>query len=49
MAYEEAQNIAIRSGFTQVDFERFLQEYESLNVILVNPSRTRIDLVSSGL
>ncbi len=49
MAFEEAQNIAQRAGFTLEDFQRFLQDYESLNVIQVNASRTRIDLVTSGL
>lgn len=48
VAYEEASNIALRSGLTQEDFERFIQDYEGLNVIQVNASRTRIDLVTSG-
>ena len=47
--FDEAQNIAQRAGFTPEDFARFLEDYESLNVIQVNASRTRIDLATSGL
>ena len=47
--FDEAQNIAQRAGFSLDDFARFLEDYESLNVIQVNASRTRIDLATSGL
>ena len=47
--FDEAQNIAQRAGFSLEDFARFLEDYESLNVIQVNASRTRIDLATSGL
>jgi DNA replication licensing factor MCM7 len=47
--FDEALQMAQRAGFLQDDFSRFLEDYESLNVIQVNATRTRIDLASSGL
>ena len=49
VGFEDALNLAQRAGFSRDDFDRFLAEYESLSVIQVNPSRTRIDLAESGL
>ena len=39
-----ALHLAQRSGFSSEDFNKFVAEYEGLNIIQVNPSRTRIDL-----
>ena len=46
VSFEDARNLAQRSGFLPEQFEDFVSQYEGLNIIQVNASRTRIDLAT---
>ncbi|KAI6660441.1 DNA replication licensing factor MCM7 [Oopsacas minuta] len=45
LAFEDARQRVLAKGYTPDQFEACLEEYEALNILQVNPSRTRITFV----
>ncbi|KAJ1454692.1 minichromosome maintenance protein [Pelagophyceae sp. CCMP2097] len=45
LSYPQVQAIAVKRGIRLDDFQRMLQEYEELAILLVNPEKSRITLL----
>lgn len=45
LSFKDVEAIVLKKGFSLDKFHRTLEEYQELNVLNIDPARTRIDFV----